>query len=259
MALNLKDQATRRMRRLVIALVAIVVVLGAVVIGLVAGNASSSEDKQDAGKASHPSASADPAPTETADDGDSGYVAPVTWVKLPDGAKKVNGYPVQFPHTEEGAMAMLVASSRNSFSWDPKKVEENIRTYALDEYRDQMATAAGQGAQGVREHTGMPASGPLPKGATLTAWPIGVQWTAKDSDHVTGFVLVRLTTTPGTGKKPKTELFSLPCAATWDNGDWRVQPTSPDDTPQAPEPADLGADAFNSNGWRAIQEGDRRQ
>ncbi|UWS77574.1 hypothetical protein [Streptomyces noursei] len=104
----------------------------------------------------------------------------------------------------------------------------------------------------------MPGTGPLPKGATLTAWPIGVQWTAKGADHVTGFVLVRLTTVPGTGQKAKTELIALPGDAVWQGGDWRIQPTSPNDTPTAPEPADLGADAFNVNGWMAIQEGDRR-
>ncbi|MFF4291003.1 hypothetical protein ACFY0R_37770 [Streptomyces sp. NPDC001633] len=258
MTLNLQDQATRRMRRLVIALVGVVVILGALVVGLVAGNSSSKPDAKGDDGSHRPPASADPAPTETAGRDDGGYVAPERWVKLPDGAKKKGAFPVQFPHTEEGAMSMLVSSSRNSFSWDAKQVEANIRTYVIGSYKERMASAAGQAAQGVREHTGMPSSGPLPKGAKLTAWPIGVQWKAQDADHVTGSVLVRLTTVPGAGQKAKTELFSLPCAATWEKGDWRVQPTPPNETPKAPEPADMGSAAFNSGGWLAIQEGDRR-
>ncbi|MER6845808.1 hypothetical protein [Streptomyces platensis] len=257
MALNLQEQATRRMRRLVIALVAVVVILGALVVGLVAGSGSSKPDPKGPGAHRAPS-SAEPSPTESASDEDSGYVAPQKWVKLPDGKKREKGFPVQFPHTGEGAVSMLVSSSRNSFSWDAKQVEANIRTYMVSSYTERMASAAGQAAQGVREHTGMPGSGPLPKGAKLTAWPIGVQWVEKDADHVSAFVLTRLTTVPGAGKKAKTELISLPSAATWEKGDWRIEPTPPNETQTAPEPGDLGSNQFNRSGWIAIQEGDRR-
>ncbi|MGW3091660.1 hypothetical protein [Streptomyces sp. NPDC001108] len=254
MTLDIQRQATRRMRRLVVVLVLVVLVLVAalVVIAVTTGRPT---DHDNSAPAPRPSASA-PSPAPTLPEESGGYVAPEEYVKLPDGSAKAGGLPVRFPRTPEGAAAMAVASSRNAYSWDAGQIRHGILTYAASQYRADMADAAEDGAVGNREYAGVPPKGPVPEGATLNAWPIGVQWTAVDTGSVDVLVLMRVTHSPGTGKKISTDLVVTPGRAIWEAGDWKIEPTAPTD--DLPDPVDLGTPGFNSGGWKAIQEGDRR-
>lgn len=257
MTLDLQQKATRRMRRAVVVLVAVILVLvGLVVVLSVTG------DDGPANGAPGPQTSPSAQPTDdgrtTLPDDDGGYVAPEHTVKLPTGASKTGTLPIRFPHLPEGAAALAVASARNAWSLDASEVRAGILAYAASDVRDDMAAVAGDGAKGNREYSGVPATGKLPVGATLTAWPIGVQWTAVDLNTVDVLVLLRVTHSPGGGAKETTEVVVSPTRAIWDASasDWKIRPTDPTDN--LPDPVDIGTDAFNSAGWRAIQEGERQ-
>ncbi|MGW0785914.1 hypothetical protein [Streptomyces sp. NPDC002913] len=251
MTLDLQHAAQRRMRRAVLGLVAVVLVLVAALVVIATRDDGSDNGKSSPSAAS--SATTEPMPTLPADDG--GYVAPTQYVKLPDGAEKVGELPTKFPRTPEGATAMLVASARNAWSFDAARVEAGILAYASADYRDSMAASAEDGALGNREFAGVPTTGELPAGATLNAWPIGVQWSEADTGTVNALVLLRVTSAPKEGAEPKITIVVSPAQAVWEAGDWKVMPTNPAEN--LPDPVDVGTAKFNADGWKAIQEGDR--
>lgn len=255
MTLDLRHAAQRRMRRAVLALVAMVLVLvAALVVIAVRGDDSGNNKSPAATPTESPTAGPGPAPVQTLPPDEGDYVAPAKYVALPDGADRVGELPVKFPHTPEGAAAMAVASSRNAWSFDPAKLKAGILAYSAAKYRDAMAASAGDGATGNREFAGVPATGAIPPGAALNAWPIGVKWAAKGSDTVNVMVLLRVTSVPKEGAEPKTTLVVVPARAVWESGDWKGDPTDP---MPLPDPVDIGTPKFNEDGWMAIQEGNR--
>ncbi|MFJ2110796.1 hypothetical protein ACIOEX_02515 [Streptomyces sp. NPDC087850] len=239
------------MRRAVITLASIVLVLVAALV-VIAVNGDNSGDNKSAAAPEESTAGPTPVQTLPPDEGD--YVAPAKYVALPGGAEKVGDLPVKFPHSPEGAASMAVASARNAWSFDPAEVKAGILTYASDRYRDAMAASAEDGAKGNREFAGVPGAGPIPPGATLNAWPIGVKWAAVGSNTVDVLVLLRVTSVPGEGAEPKTTLVVVPGRAVWESGDWKGDATDPK---PLPDPVDIGTAKFNEDGWKAIQEGDR--
>ncbi|MFB7030982.1 MULTISPECIES: hypothetical protein [unclassified Streptomyces] len=254
MTLDLQQQAQRRMRRAVITLSVIVLVLVAALVVLsVSGGGS--DDK--AGPAPQPSDTAAPTatPKATLPPDDGGYVAPEQTIKLPDGMVRTKGLPSKYPRTPEGAAAMAVSSVRNAWSLDPDQIRAGILTYASAQYRDQMASAAEMGAKGNREFAGIPKEGPIPSGATLNAWPIGVKYSAVDAYTVDVMVLLRVTHAAKGGTEPTTTLIVSPGRASWEGGDWKSVPTNPNQA--LPDPVDIGSPHFNEDRWMAIQEGDR--
>ncbi|WP_326655671.1 hypothetical protein [Streptomyces sp. NBC_01750] len=252
MTLDLQQAAQRRMRRAVFVLTGIVLVLVAALVVIAVTGGDSGSDK--GAPAPQPSNTA-PKPAATLPEDDGGYVAPEKYAKLPDAAAKVGNLPVKFPRTPEGAAAMTVASARNAWSLDPAQVKAGILAYASAQYRNDMAAAAEDGAKGNREFAGVSASGPLPAGATLNAWPIGVKWAEVDSSSVDVLVLLRVTHAPKAGADSTTTLVVSPGRAVWESGDWKVMPTDP--PKNLPDPVDVGSAKFNEDGWKAIQEGDR--
>ncbi|MDX2841031.1 hypothetical protein PV377_18980 [Streptomyces ipomoeae] len=252
MTLDLQQRAQRRMRRAVITLTAIVLALVAALVVIAVSGDDSADDKPAAKPEQTTTATPEPAETLPDDDGD--YVAPAQYVKLPGGDADKGGLPVKFPRTPEGAVAMTLAATRNAWSMEPDQVKAGILTYASAQYRDDMAAAAEEGAKGNREFAGVPATGEIPAGAALTAWPIGVKWAEKGSSTVDVLVLLRVTSAPKEGTEPKTTIVVSPGRAVWESGDWKGSVTDP--TP-LPDPVDIGTAKFNEDGWKAIQEGDR--
>jgi len=250
--LDLQQKAQRRMRRAVITLTAIVLVLVAALVVIAVTGDDAGDGKPPVAR--EQTSTAAPEPTETLPDGGE-YVAPARYVKLPGGDAEKGGLPVKFPRTPEGATAMLVASARNAWSFDPATIKAGILTYAAADYRDAMASSAEDGAKGNREYAGIPATGEIPAGASLTAWPIGVKWAEKGSSTVDAVLLLRVTHTPKQGVEPTTTLVVSPAQAVWESGDWKVMPTDP--TQNLPDPVDIGTAKFNQDGWKALQEGDR--
>ncbi|NWF30873.1 hypothetical protein HW130_32295 [Streptomyces sp. PKU-EA00015] len=254
MTLDIQQQAARRMRRAVFALGGIIVVLVVVIVVIaVTGGRSTNNDSSNS-PAPGTSATGEPEPVETLPD-DGGYVAPEEYVKLPDGTSKAGNLPIKFARTPEGAAAAGVAATRNAYSWNAAQVRAGINTYSAAAYRDEMAAQVEESVKANREYAGIPATGPVPEGATLSAWPIGVQWQRETSNSVDLLILLRVTYSAGTGEKSTTNLVVTPTRAVWESGDWKVEPTPPSEN--LPDPVDIGTARFNLDGWKAIQEGER--
>ncbi|WP_129841111.1 hypothetical protein [Streptomyces sp. RFCAC02] len=264
MILELQRAANRRMRMTILVLAGLVVLLASGLLGALLFGGGSGED---GGSGAAPAASSSSAGPDGDDDDGSvetlppsdGYTAPEQYVQLPVGSGETEGLPTGFPHTPEGAIAVLVSSSRYASSWDPEEIRRNIRVYATEDDKDELLALADQGAQVMRSHVGIPETGPIPPGATVNSWVIGVQWEELSADHVRVSTLVRLTYSAGEGEERHTELISATGDVVWEDGDWKNTPVSPEIASDAPEVGgDIGSQGFIDAGWIAIREGDRR-
>ncbi|MEV4437894.1 hypothetical protein AB0K09_02575 [Streptomyces sp. NPDC049577] len=250
MSLDLQTAANKRMRRGLIILAAIAAVLAVIVVLLLAFGGG----KKDDGKAPAP-APTHVGPSNPTEGSEDSYASPKSWVKLPEGKERSNGLPVRFPQTDEGAAAMAVALVRAGWSISPEEVEKAAGTYSVPEEAEAAKSMAKDSAAENRKAAGIPTSGPMPQDAAFNVIPIGVQWEHQDNTHVKVSVDVRIVMSSGTGSSPDTRLVSTSTLAVWTDGDWKDHSIPPG---QQPKPADIGNPEFNSAGWKAIQEGDRR-
>jgi hypothetical protein len=253
-SLDFQQAAARRMRRLIIALAGLVVVLAGtvLVLALRSGGATPVTTSSPATTtAAQPTSSAQavtPAITPGA-----GFVAPVRWVRLPRPAGTRLGLPTGFEHTPQGAVAAAVAIAQCD-TWDLDLADRAAQAYSLPGDQDKVRASSRQSVTASRQENGLPGTGPLPAGASLSSAPIGVAWTAVSADRVEVSMLSRTTyTTPAAGQK--TMLFSSHERMVWSNGDWYGVPYAPDTTTKLLPVADLGSAAFNDAGWTAIQQG----
>jgi hypothetical protein len=264
MALDLERAAQRRMRILVIVLAAAVVLLAGIVVSLVAGGSGDGADPSPAPTGSpagndNGGPDDDPGydPAETTQP-PSDYAAPDEWVQLPTGSGMEEGLPVGFPQTSEGAVAMVVSSTRTGWTWDVAQAESGARVYVnADEREDALAMVDGS-VRAVREYVGIAQNGPIPEGAALNAAPIGVQWEELEDGSVRVSTLTRVTFTPGGGEPTTNHLHTTVNDAVWEDGDWQVHSVPAEVVQDVTDPADIGSEEFNSLGWIAIQEGDVR-
>ncbi|WP_158009694.1 hypothetical protein [Carbonactinospora thermoautotrophica] len=249
---EIQRAAARRMRLLVVGLLALVMVLAAAVVWLAAtrpdGDAADQGAPAPAGRASAPA---------TVTPG-AAYVAPARWVTLPAGAAQVDEYPVRFPHTPEGAAALAVAAVEYGWSLDPEHSTRVAALYAAPQVAQRAQAAAATMAAQWRQQLGLPTAGPVPAGAHVVARPIAVQWQAQGVDRVRVSVLAEVEQAAGEAQPARAELAAVTSDVVWvpganpNGGDWRyLLSDSPLPTPQ---PAQIGTEEFNAAGWTAIQE-----
>lgn len=248
--LDIQAKAERRKKILFGFVIGTSVLLVVLLIAISMSGGESSEEKPEGGAKGDSKSTQEPLPEQTESED---YDEPAEWVELPKGKAEEKGLAVKFPHTPEGAMAMLAASSRGGTTWDKDLAVRSAQVYAHPE-DDYAVQAARESAVGARVHVGVPRKGELPKGARLSSWPIGVQWEELSKNHVRGHVLVRLRYTPSSDEDETTEVMTVTSDAVWLDDDWKYQPTNPKVHENAPEPWDLGSAEFSEEGWLAIQE-----
>ncbi|WP_406300042.1 hypothetical protein OG948_33280 [Embleya sp. NBC_00888] len=260
MALDLNQQAAaRRARRTIAVLIAVVVVLAGAVLALFIAD-------DDTGSSSAPNApavvpgGAGPAavpgnPKPSGNAGSDVYTAPQRWITLPASAGQRNGFPTNYPHTPEGAVAAAVAATRNGWSWDPDAAARAALAYTLPADAADIEEAARQATGQSRAGMGVPPTGPLPAGAALNVWAVGVKWQPVGADRVDVSVSARLIVTTAPGGEATTLVVARTSVIVWDGSDWRTK-NAP--AGQQPQPFDVGQSGFNEAGWTAIREGDIR-
>lgn len=259
MTLDIQRAAAKRMQRIVISLVVLVVVLAGGIIALVFGGSGGGPSPSPAPPSPTPSVSFNPSnapapmPTETTD---GTYVAPSAWVTLPVGGDKKDGYPIHFPHNVDGAAAAAVAAVRAGWTWNPDASAKAAGVYSDPSETAEMEDAARQAVSASRTSLGLPSTGALPAGASLSVAPIGVQWSGSSADQVTVSVLSRVVYTTGSGVAQQTQVIASTAPMVWVGGDWHTKSQTDGSGMTAPQPFDLGTSGFNSAGWRAIQQGD---
>ncbi|MEU9037965.1 hypothetical protein AB0D45_24115 [Streptomyces sp. NPDC048352] len=244
--------------------------LGAV-LALTGYAAFSGDDSDSAGaaKGASPSASASGAatPTETyAPPKD--WTDPVRWAALPRGQNTDKfGSQVGFPHTLEGAAAMMAAANNTAIGEGKTAVDEQTRIYnsyvSVRDYSAVNAERVKQKAQETERQLAQEMGGPgqksLPAGAYMRSVTIGFKVLKKSDDEVSAWVLSRVVRRDGETAKETSGYTRRIAVAQWVDGDWKMTADATsralEDVQGKDEPtmAAPGDPAFNVAGWTAIR------
>lgn len=197
------------------------------------------------------------------------WTEPQRWADLPRGARTdSHGNEVAFPHTAEGALAMLCASAKVNIHGSFTGEDQQLAIY--DSYiaredksadmRAKVAAGGRQADQQLRSGLGVPAKGPYPPGAYERMNAIGFKVIAKSKNEVTAYVLVDVISRAGETSKANHDYARDVLGASWVDGDWKQTSKAMQDAKsdsQGQTPPGLGAPgdkAFNIAGWTAIRE-----
>lgn len=199
----------------------------------------------------------------------SEWTEPRRWAALPRGKRTdSHGNEVGFPHTEQGAVAMLAASSNTEITADQSAEEENVGIY--DSYISQ-ADRSTQNETAVRENAEqlneemrnqlrLAPDGALPDGAYSRSHVIGFKVIKASGGKVSAWMLSKVTARAGETAAERSSYTRSLVGARWEAGDWKLSSAVTAAAAQAtqgqakPKMAAPGDPAFNSAGWTAIRE-----
>lgn len=208
---------------------------------------------------------ASPGPTYAAP---SGWTEPERWAVLPRGTRTDGqGNEVDFPHTVEGAVAMLVASNSTEFNAERSHVDVQLGVYEsylipadrTEENRERIRKGAAENDALLRQTMGLPEDGVLPAGAYSRNQVVGYQLIEESPTAVSAWLLSRATVRAGESEKEEGSYTTTLAAVEWEGGSWWVSAASTenmmlrhgrDERPPIAAPGDA---AFNSGGWTAIR------
>ncbi|MEU9998128.1 hypothetical protein [Streptomyces sp. NPDC050848] len=209
-----------------------------------------------------PSPSASYAPPED-------WTEPERWAALPRGQRTdERGSKVGFPHTAEGAVAMLAATSTTSIEGDRSNVDEQLRLYhsyaaAAEQTPDKaerLERNATKTDETIARSMSVTPGSPLPPGAYVRSHVVGFKILSKSADEVTLWLLSRTVQKNGEMAKESGSYVRAVIGAQWVDGDWKLtsqagqsaaQKASGQAKPAIVAPGDA---EFNAAGWTAIRE-----
>lgn len=245
---------------------ALAAVLGLSGYALLGGDGDGGDAPGKAGSSS--SASADPAPSELYSAPED-WTEPERWAALPRGKRTdERGSEVGFPHTTEGAVAMLAASNTSTIEGSTSNMEEQVRLYySYVATADQSEAAAERVELGsiengkvIAREMGLKPGAPMPSGAYMRSHAIGFQVIKESPDEVSVWLLSRVTQKAGEIEKEKGSFTRILFGAKWEGDDWKLSVLATrhaqEDTQGQTKPkmAAVGDAAFNSAGWTAIRD-----
>ncbi|WP_306215408.1 hypothetical protein [Actinoplanes sp. RD1] len=237
--------APRRGRRLAVTAAGAALVAGVAVATVVAGQ---HDDAPAPAAPGEPAISAQaplavaPVPVASAS---SPATVPVTLVA---GARRVNDVEVGFPHNAAGAVSAAVEyATQLGSTLDPQRASD-IGEAIGDRNSGMLPAVFAQGPLNSRHKLGLPETGLLPTGASMTLGPVSYQLRDQGKDRVTVLLLGYITTiTPAQGLKNAVGVFPAPLV--WSDGDWKLVRRAPD----APDYAELrfapGSTEAVAAGW----------
>ncbi|MEU4038657.1 hypothetical protein [Streptomyces collinus] len=218
------------------------------------------------GSAASAGGSTGPKPTYTVP-GD--WTEPLRWAALPKGARTdSHGSKVGFPHTVQGAEAMLVASNSVAVEGSTDSVDEQLRifySYVASDARtkdnaEKIELAANASDKDLHQQMGVAPGSDLPAGAYLRTNAIGFKVIEQSGDEVSLWLLSRVTQKAGETAKESATYTRTLAGAQWEDGDWKLSPTVTSQALQKteglskPQMVAPGDAAFNKAGWTAIRE-----
>ncbi|MFF4330725.1 hypothetical protein [Streptomyces sp. NPDC001591] len=230
------------------------------------GEGSPAGSAKGAGPGASPSGQAAPAPTYTVP---KDWTEPQRWASLPRGARAdERGSAVGFPHTFEGAVAMMAAVNKIAVGDGKSTVDEQLRIYNSYVYKPDQSAANAERVRGNAEEAdkqlaqelGVPGAKPLPAGAYMRMNVIGFKVLTKSDDEVCVWLLSRGVQRSGETAKESSGYSRRLMAAQWVDGDWRMTAAASSHAQQAvqgktePNMAAPGDAAFNEAGWTALRE-----
>ncbi|WP_189168035.1 hypothetical protein [Pilimelia anulata] len=129
---------------------------------------------------------------------------------------------LEFPHDRTGAVSAGIEFwSQLGSTLDPERarwIGEKIADPSWENAGDDFA----EGPRNTRRDLGLPLSGALPQGASMTLGPVGWQVREESGDEVTVLVLAYVTTsTSQAGVQQRLGVY--PAKLHWSGGDWRMR------------------------------------
>ncbi|MFE9387085.1 hypothetical protein ACFYMO_28250 [Streptomyces sp. NPDC007025] len=243
------------------AVVLVALTLGAFLTG---DDGGGEKDKESKGGGKSPSASASPDPTYTTPED---WTEPKRWITLPPGKEKDSrGNPVKFPHTTEGALAVILEATSASVEGERSLADEQLDDFRSYEVRDEQTPAnlrkvkehAAQTDQKMRASLDLADGEPLPSGVWFRSHPVGFKVVSESKSEVVVWVTSRVTRKGGETEEEQSSRARALSAVEWEDGDWKVSAAAinraAQDDPAKPEIAAPGDALFNEEGWTAIRE-----
>jgi hypothetical protein len=183
--------------------------------------------------------------------------APAHWVTLPANSGWADSdFPTFFPQTPQGAAAMVAASAKYGWTLDQGQDVQAAELYTVPSAQQASVAGADQLPAQLMKAVGVDSS-TTPAGLSVTATPVGVQWTAQSTTAVQVSLLVRLNASATGANTTAEAVLAVTTDVVWTSmpgqpggGDWRMTLS----TGRLPTPAaaDVGTVAFNTAGWLAI-------
>ncbi|MEU1312619.1 hypothetical protein ABZ419_27520 [Streptomyces cinnamoneus] len=214
-------------------------------------------------------ASASPAPGSTAPTyaPPGEWTTPDRWANLPRGQRTDRGKNVGFPHSTEGAVAMMATLNATKAEGSHSMVDEQMDlfdTYMAKADRTESNKAkvranAQNTDAGLRRSLEIPAEGAMPPGAYVRTYVIGYKTIKISADEVSVYLLSRFTSKAGETGKESSSYTRNVLAAQWEDGDWKLSTAATERAAQEiqgkEQPAIVapGDAEFNSAGWTAIR------
>ncbi|UQI49813.1 hypothetical protein M1P56_35580 (plasmid) [Streptomyces sp. HU2014] len=244
--------------------VAAAALIGLSAYAFLADDDSSSTASKGGGASASPTAPGSPAPTY-APPGE--WTTPERWANLPKGGRTDHGKNTGFPHTTEGAVAMMATLNATSVQGSHSMVDE--QTDLFDVYmaksdrteanKEKVKANAATTDAGLRRSMGIPTEGAMPPGAYVRTYVIGYKTIKTSADEVSVYLLSRVTSKASeTGKESSSYTRNL-LAAQWEDGDWKLSTTATlrgaEQAQGKEQPAIVapGDAEFNGAGWTAIR------
>jgi len=181
---------------------------------------------------------------------------PEDGVVLPRGASEVDGYPVQFPYTDLGAVAVQAEVAKGQVGFDYDQAITIAGIYAAPEDKATFEQRSRDAVALRRKQAGVAAQGEVPSPASYAVTPVAFTVDELDTDYYVVNLLsyVTLTTTEG---KVSDFLYAGTQLVRWTDGDWKLvqgsgaeyQQLIVEGQPQAVAP---GTPEFEQAGWISI-------
>ncbi|MEV0990962.1 hypothetical protein [Streptomyces sp. NPDC049949] len=195
------------------------------------------------------------------------WTEPARWAALPRGARTdERGMEVGFPHTTQGAVAMMASSNSTALQGAYDNQQAQLRIFAsyliaadrTEPNREAVELAGIDADKQVRRSLGLPAGSDLPPGAYVRTRVVGFKIISESADEVAVWLLSRVTMKAGETQKETGSYMRSVVAAQWADGDWKTSLAAYTRAVAASEPqpaiAAPGDPAFNSSSWNAIRE-----
>jgi hypothetical protein len=173
-------------------------------------------------------------------------------LKLIKGSRTVDGILVGYPHTTEGAVSAAVEYLSQVLSnLDPTRARAVARVIADSSFGD-AASYFAQGPTNVRRSLGLPTTGPVPAGASVTLGPAAYQLRSSAVDSAIVILLAYYTSTTPDGRVNST-VGAYPVELHWDVDDWKVlKPSVSRNADYAALVAQPGSTEAAARGWLGL-------
>ncbi|GHJ30023.1 hypothetical protein TPA0910_44560 [Streptomyces hygroscopicus subsp. sporocinereus] len=230
---------------------------------------SGDDDTAASGKDGKDKASASPSESGPGYSPPEEWTEPKKWAALPRGKKTDDhGNEVNFPHSADGAVAMLAASNETEVKGSQSMVDERMSQYdsylskadQTPENKEKIKAEAVQTDASVRQKMGVPGSGDMPSGAYMRSTTVGYKVIEASKNEVSVYLLSRVTMKAGELEKERGSHTRNILAAEWNGSDWKLstaasvragQQAQNEKVPAIVAPGDA---KFNASGWTAIRQ-----